>query len=214
MKKALIILTLVCSLTLSLTAGAMANSVYIDGMVGSKWEKTANDTDDDMSCYIIGGDYYIDKFKIGFEYMNGTEDKSGSNNSDLDFSSFYVKGGYNLLNTDKYSIDATLAYYNRNYDDSDDTEINGILIGADATYKFNDRSYLEGAFGYSVSGKLESDTVDDDATTLLLIAKYTYLFTDNVGASLGYRYYKTTVDTNGDPEYNHYGPTVGVTYKF
>jgi hypothetical protein len=209
LKKMLLILTLVSGMILTMGWAALADSLYFDGMLlmGS-WKYDTNTTgkiDDDLRSYTIGGDYYFDqKFKIAGELTFGEEE--GLNN---DFNDFLIKGGYKILSDRKMRVDGTIGYYSRDYE-GPDRKLKAFLIGADAVFNLDRKSYLQGSFGYSFSG----DYDDYDATVMMFDAKYVYLFSKNIGGSIGYRYNKTSIDTYNDLDITHSGLTVGAVFKF
>jgi hypothetical protein len=208
LKKLLLILTLVSGMILTSGLAALADSLYFDGMLMGKWtydDDFNRKIDDDLRAYTIGGDYYFDqKFKIAGEITFGEEESVNN-----DFNDFLIKGGYKILSDRKMRIDGTIAYYTRDYDGAGG-ELKAFLIGADAVFNLDKKSYLQGSFGYAFSG----DYDDYDAKVLMFDAKYVYLFQKNIGGSIGYRYNKTSIDTYDNWDITHSGLTVGAVYKF
>jgi hypothetical protein len=217
MKKTFLILAMVGCLIFSLSAVAMASNVYVGGLVGGKWDNDMANKDDDLSGYILGGEYNFDKFKIGLEYLSATEEKSpmsNSGSSDADYYSYEVKFGYRVLQNDQFTLDAALSYYDQKYDNNSDVEISGVVIGADASYKFTDKISLAGSIGFSVDGTAEVKGLSDMDTDILIgKIQGNYNFTDNIAGFVGYRYVSADIDSPGDKLTNS-GATVGVSYTF
>jgi opacity protein-like surface antigen len=210
LKKLLLILTLVSGMILTMGLAALADSLYFDGMLFGNTEEDSDypfgKSDGDLRSYTIGGDYFFDqRFKIAGEFTFGTEKYS----SDDDFNDFLIKGGLKILSDKKMRLDGIVGYYTRDYEGAD-RELKAFLIGADAVFNLDKKSYLQGSFGYSFSGEFD----DDDATTMLLNAKYVYLFSKNIGGSIGYRYNKISIDNGFNTDVTHSGLTVGAVYKF
>jgi hypothetical protein len=210
LKKTLLILTLVSGMILTSGLAALADSLYFDGMLMGSWKYDTDivgEIDDgDLRSYTIGGDYSFDqKFKITGEFTFGEEESTND-----DFNDLLIKGGYKILSDRKMRVDGTLGYYARDYDGSGG-ELKAFLIGADAVFNLDRKSYLQGSFGYSFSG----DYDDSNATVMMFDAKYVYLFQKNIGGSIGYRYNKTSIDyTYTDLDITHSGLTVGAVVKF
>jgi hypothetical protein len=213
LKKMLLILTLVSGMIFSAALTAMANSFYFDGMFIGNW-KVNNDIyktyDDALRSYTIGGEYFLDKqFKIAGEFTFGKMDDYYGYYFDEDFSDFLIKGGYKVLSDKRMRVDGTLAYYTRKYD-GPDRKLKSILIGADARYYLDKKSYLQGSFGYSISGDFD----DYNATVIMFSAKYVNLFSKNLGGAIGYRYNKTSIDNVYNSKITHSGLTIGAVYKY
>ncbi len=216
MKKSVWILALVGCLVLSLSAVTMASNVYVAGFGAGEWENNIIDKDDDLDLgFVLGGDYtFLDKFKVGLEYLSGTQEKA-DNGKDLDYDSYQVGFGYRLVQKDQFNLDATLAYYNESYDDAADTEIDGVILGVDLGYIFNDKFSLTGSLGFSVDGSIDaSQTSYDGNDADIFIAKVqgNYHFTEEWSGFLGYRYLSSDVD-HFDKITNQ-GLTLGAAYRF
>lgn len=216
MKKALWVLALAGCMMMALSAATMASNVYVSGVAGGEWKNDITNQDDDLDLgFTIGGEYnFLDKFKVGLEYLSGTQENA-DNGGDLDYDSYEVKFGYRLIQKDQFNLDATLAYYNESYDNAADTEIDGVLIGADLSYIFNDQFSLSGALGFSVDGSIDAKNAGYDGNDAdLLIAKVqgNYHFDDQWTGFLGYRYVSSDVDHYD--KLTNQGVTLGVAYSF
>lgn len=213
MKKILVTLFLVSSLVFSFAASAMADSVYVDGFVESKsdWqlEDIGDGDDDNLSGFVLGGNFSGDRVTLGLEYLDRTLKTAYG---DMDTDTVYIKGGFTLFANDANNVAVTLGYDKLDFSDSS-LEYNGIILGINGTFNLSENSRLEGSLGYSVSGTCESDILDEDITILLLNAKYSYFFTDCIGASVGYRFEQYEFD-DLDLKTTFSGPTVGLTFKF
>jgi hypothetical protein len=205
MKKIIFIFTLASCMLFSSGMAVMAHSFYLDGMFGGKWKTGTNE--DGLSAYTLGGEYFIgskSKIKIGGEYTCGTEESYGD---DGGFTAFLIKGGYQIFSNRQFRVDGTLAYYNRNYSEMDEAA-DGVLAGIDAFIQLNQKSYIQGSFGYSLTGKF-----GEDANLTMADGKYVYRFQKRFGASVGYRYVKIG-DKETDGYLDHSGPTIGVILDF
>lgn len=214
MKKLLIFVATLC-LLLALATGALASSVYVEGMVGGTWDDETNTPDDgDLTVYRLGGDYAFGKFKIGLDYDSGTSEDANAGN-DVDFTAYELYGGYCVVDQDNLKLYIDLGYYNQTRDVNSDPTFTGIMLGADISYAINEQFLLDGGLEFSATGTVEDlDADDQDVSFLKANLKCTYLFSEDFGAYLGYRYLKATVDKTNDPEITQSGPVLGVVYKF
>ncbi len=218
MKRMLMVLTLVGCMIVSLSAAAMASNVYVGATGGGKWSNDLNVSDGDQDWgAIVGGEYNFDKFKVGLEYLSGTQEDGKSIGRDLDYHSYELKFGYRLVQNDQFSLDGTLGYYQEKYKDNADTKIKGAILGVDANYKFNEKFALSGSLGFSVDGSIDAGgTAYDGNDADILIGKIqgNYNFTDEISGFVGYRYVSSDVDYPGDSTIKNHGATVGVSYNF
>jgi long-subunit fatty acid transport protein len=215
MKKTLLVFALVGCMIMAISCAAMASNAYVGGVVGGKWDNNIADQDDDLDLgFIVGGEYnFLDKFKVGLEYLSGTEKDMG--NDDLDYDSYEVKFGYRVLENDKFNMDVTLSYYDENYDSDDNDEVDGVILGTDLSYLFNDKFSLSGSLGFSVDGTYSSDnqTYDDnDADILIVKAQGNYNINERWSAFLGYHYVNSDVDHADD--FSNQSILLGAAYKF
>lgn len=213
MKKFFMMLFLVGLLILSLTACAMANSIYIGGLIESKWEKTNTPTDNDLKGVVVTGDFtFGNDLTLWLEFTNRSKDTV---NGDIDLDNHYIKFScLDLMATDAATIEITAGYNKLCYNTINDPEYTGIIIGLDGKFKLGEKSQLSGAVGYSVSGKYkESGSADQDVTILLSNIKYSYFFAGNLGASLGYQFEQYKLDDNNQKT-TFSGPSLGLTYQF
>jgi hypothetical protein len=215
MKKVLLIFTLVSCMIMSVSIGAMASNVYVEGMVGGKWDNDINNTDGDSSGFAIGGEYiFLERYKVGLDYLKTTEEDM-ANDKDVDYASYQVKFGYRVIKKDNVNLDLTLGYYNENYDIDQDLTIAGIMVGADVDYSFNPQFSVNGSLGFSVNGSVDANGTpvdDNDATILLCKVQGNYHFADNWYGYAGYRYASSDIDDYD--KITNSGPVLGVGFTF
>jgi hypothetical protein len=209
------VFTLVSCMIMSVSIAAMANNVYVEGVVGGKWDNNITDQDDDLSGFAIGGEYiFLERYKVGLDYFKGTE-KEADNGDDLDYASYQAKFGYRVVKSDKANLDLTLGYYNENYDFNRDVTIAGILIGADVDYSFNPQFSVNGSLGFSVNGSVDANGTqydDKDASILVCKVQGNYHFADNWYGYVGYRY--ASSDIEDYDKITNSGPALGVGFTF
>jgi hemolysin activation/secretion protein len=223
MKKILVTLLVVSSMVFALTAAAMANSVYVDGLVNGKEKAEGNEPGYgsynekyDSTSYALGANLNAGKFLFNLEYAkNKIENADPSDPTDEDTKSDTInfKVGYTLFGDEQSYLALTAGYYQEKIDDSDNSQNNGTILGLKAATNLNEKALLEGSAGYSVSGTSKADhSKDEDIDILLLQVKYSYFFTENFGLGVGYKL--TQYKGDNDSKETMSGPTVGLTYKF
>jgi hypothetical protein len=187
----------------------------------------------------LGLEYAQSTWKDAFhEEYNFGDDRYGVN---ADYNGFNVKLGYHLTNQitmnlgyhkyDLKPVKETKFYENIiGYEDNyADIEMSGIVLGLDGDFDIADRFSLTGSIGYGINGNyrwtgLEMDSSLEIATaihnydTAIIIAKikFNYAMTDNLSASIGYRYTSYDVDfgSGNKSSITSTGITAGLTYKF
>jgi opacity protein-like surface antigen len=216
MKKLFISLFLVSSLVISLAACAMASSsIYVGSMVGSGWksESSLGDSDGDLGGLEAGLNFASDKLSLGLEYIDGTE--KGPANGDTNYNTLRIKGGFNILSNETGHLALTVGYTQTSFDDSDNSKVNGTMVGLDSLDCFGEKARIDCSCSWSVSATNKSDTdPDGDALILLASIKYSYFLADNLGLSIGYRYEQYSFDNDEDVIVKFSGPTAGLTYRF
>jgi hypothetical protein len=213
MKRILMTLVLVGSLVFSLAACTMASSIYVDSLAGSSWKADilGSSNDGDLNGNVIGVEASSSRLTVGLEYLTGTE-KSDSD-GDSDFDTLYCKAGFKLSGDESSYTALTVGYDKLTFDNDDDTEFSGIIVGVAGVCNLSEKSQLEASLGYSISGTYSSAGSDQDITILLGKVKYSHFFTGNFGASVSYRYEKYDLD-DVDMSFSLSGPTVGLIYRF
>jgi hypothetical protein len=216
MKKVLLVLTLVGCMIMSLSIVTLASNVYAEGVVEGSWDNDINNQDGDLDLgFAIGGEYnFLDRYKIGLEYLASTQEEADAG-KDLDYESYAVKFGYSVIKSDDFNLDLTLAYYDESYDDDADTEIDGTLLGVDLQYLFNPKFSIAGSLGYSIDGSIDASGKGydgNDADILAFKIQGNYRFTEKCSGYVGYRYVSSDVDDYD--EITNYGPTLGFAYNF
>jgi opacity protein-like surface antigen len=187
----------------------------------------------------LGLEYTQSTWEDAFhEEYNFGDDRYGVN---ADYNGFNVKLGYRLTNQitmnlgyhkyDLKPVKETKFYENIiGYEDNyADIEMSGIVLGLDGDFDIADRFSLTGSIGYGINGnyrwtRLEMDsslkiataTHNCDAAILTAKIRFNYAITDNLSASIGYRYTSYDVDFgSGDKSsITSTGATAGLTYKF
>jgi hypothetical protein len=215
-KKSLLILALVGCMIMSLSLVTMASNVYVEGFGGGTWKNDINNQDGDLDLgFAVGGEYnFLDRYKINLEYLSSTQEEA-DNGHDLDYDSYTVKFGYRVVQSDAFNLDVTLGYYDESYDDNADTEIDGVLIGADLSYLFNPKFSISGSLGYSVDGSIDAKGKSydgNDADILAFKIQGNYHFTDKYSGYVGYRYVSSDIDSYD--KITNYGPTFGAIFNF
>ncbi|MGD8400330.1 MAG: outer membrane beta-barrel protein [Bacillota bacterium] len=209
MKKIFVMLFLAGALVFALAAGAMASNVYVDGLVEGNAEYTGIN-DQDFSGLTLGANLTFEKIFLNLEYAQETSEEDGD---DSDMDTINLKCGYAFFVGDESYLALTAGYHQKKPDTSYNPELSGALIGLTAVSNLGGNSRLEGSAAYSVDGtyKVDGDP-DTDLDILQLQIKYSFFFTENFGAGIGYRY--TQYKFEDDDKTTHSGPTVGVTYRF
>jgi opacity protein-like surface antigen len=226
MKKLLVTLFLVSLMVFALAAGAMASSVYVDGLVSSKLKLEATDPDSgitasvktDYKSYALGTNINSGSFLFNLEYAKNTVKAFDPADPDTDSDTINFKCGYTLFGDEQSYLALTAGYHQMKMDVKTDDKYSGVIIGLNATSNLSEKSLLEGFLGYSVSGTYKyqdqdtNATIDTDIDILLLQVKYSYFFTENFGLGIGYKL--TQYKGEDDSKITTSGPTVGLTYKF
>jgi hypothetical protein len=219
MKKILVTLLVVTSMTFALAAAAMANSVYVDGLVSGKCD-TGDSEKNDFKSYTLGTNLNYDKLLFNLEYSKDTIKSDDPDVDDSKSDTINFKAGYTLFGGEQSSLALTAGYYQNKFDVDSDEQYSGVVLGLSAASSLGEKALLEGSAGYSINGKNKytesGNDVKADSDILLLQVKYSYFFTNNFGLGIGYkltRYKITEGDDNGD-KITFSGPTVGLTYKF
>jgi hypothetical protein len=223
MKKIFVTLLVVSAMVFALTAAALANNVYVDGVVNGKDKSESNDgtsEKNDLKSYTLGANFNLDKFLFNLEYAKETDKSNDPADSDTKYDTINFKVGYTLFGDELNYLALTAGYHQSKGDDDADQQFSGVILGISAVNNLSERTLLEGSVGYAVSGKnkYKDSGIEykNDIDIFLLQAKYSYFFTDNFGLGIGYKYtqYKVTEgDYDGDKT-TMSGPTVGLTYKF
>lgn len=211
MKKVLV-LVLALILTLGLASVSMASTVYLDVMADGKVD---DGTVYDLSQTSIGLDMPQDEFKFGFDYSNGTID---INSYDVDTFSFFLKGGYALIDDKQLRLDVTAGYYDRDLDFNNGLELSSysFMLGFDAKLNLDKKAWLDFSYSFALAPEVKlstpngSDSGDLDSISLLN-CKFNFLLTNEFGGSFGYR--SETLE-GGSDEMTFSGFTLGVFYKF
>ncbi len=201
--KKIITLILICLMSLAFSANSFAGTVYLDCL--SNGELDYDGWENDLSGVIIGVDFPSNSFKVGFEYFNGSEEVGRFK---YDLTQLELKGGYKVA--DGLYVTLGIIDGDWEYEGSYDS----VMLGLDLSKKITKELLLEGSVALSLSGSVDYDYYYEeiDADFLTFKGKVSYFFTNNLGASLGYR--KTIIEDEEDFEITTAGMTLGATYKF
>ncbi len=209
MQRWLIALAIGVCMVLFAASGALGAEVYVEYLPNGTWE--INDwVDGDASATIIGLEFPIEKWKLGFEFATGDLDAPNGGNF-TDIKAYEFKGGYQVVSKENVKVDLTASYLKFDNDDFD-TNADGVLLGADASFQLASKVSLDGSIGYSISGNTEFYGYDVDATLWRGKVKLNYDFTKNLTGAIGYRYYN--IENDYDDEFELRGWFAGVSYKF
>jgi opacity protein-like surface antigen len=266
MKKIIILLILACLLLGLATTASAETTIYLDTIGNGSYQangKSIYYSEDggtlhfkingDLRGFILGSESSVGKMKMGMEYgkistnhYNPTENGISDDNNTLhnNFTIAEVKGGFRVIDQEKWKLDFIAAVLDINSDGewtSDgitlkrETNQGGNMLGADFLIHFSKNFSLQGtlanSFFGSNSGDLLSfrgteggDCVDSSLTEIKL--KLNYSFTNNFAVALGYRSYQIsaryeTKSGEGEPLYCKMNEdssidilTIGAVYKF
>ena len=156
----------------------------------------------------------MNQYKVGLEYAN-IKDKNIPGIGDITTESYELKGGYRFIEADAFQLYGNLSYYKENKDRKN-ANYAACILGVDGIYDFNQNLNVDGTVGVSVNGKYKADpNIDIDGDLVQFKVKLNYLFIDNIGASLGYRYYGLKEKFNsGEHWEKHKAFTLGLSYNF
>jgi len=243
MKKGILLTAMVALLVFTVATGAFAATVYFDYTVGGKekqdtdWSYTSSSFGDDsgsfsakpaLDQYLLGVEVPLDQFKVVVEYAKdkteATTDSDGDSVAERKCTTYMIKGGYRLLQTDVFQLYGDLSYSSLKWDTSTNPKYSPIMIGVDGKYAISERMFVSGNLDYAVSGKLKTDMIETDSTDYMVFkVKYTYQLTKNLNAAVGYTWSKmkykfssTSVGFTSDSSLTSTdtGFTLGVTYNF
>ncbi len=199
--KKLITLILISLMCLAFGTNSLAATVYLDVITNGDVDYLE---EEDLSGQIIGIDYSTKTFKVGLEHLNGSVDVGPF---EIDLTQTELKGGYGI--TDNLYVTLSVV----GGDLEDEASYDSLMIGVDLATNLTKELLLEGSISGSISGSVDYDYYDKlDADFLCFKGKLTYFFTNNLGASLGYR--KTKIEDEEDIKIETSGTTIGISYKF
>lgn len=227
MKKGLWVLLMALVMLVSTTGAVTAATIYLEAMNGN-WE--TDHLKSDGNGFLLGGEFqFNNRFIAGIEYFslsyNDFEYKFFPEKPDfgVDVTAFKLKGGYRIVATDRFTLDGILAYQSHKHDfgtgvDIEEFSYNGFLLGTDLSFEFTQKASLVISVGYSISDSCkasnEHDSIKLDASFTNYAVKFNYLFSENFGASLGYRAYSLDMDNFEVSAIEINGFAIGVFYKF
>jgi hypothetical protein len=219
MKKFLVLAIVTC-MAFAVTANVYADNfgqLYLDYPNSGQLitSGTSNDSEYDANLIYFGGDYYIDRIKIGVDYETGNV-----KHNDTDVNSLLLKGGYCVVVKDAFQLAIMGGYdsYTLKPNSGDKQEATGIVLGCEAIWQLESSSlacslYVPLSTDYKVNGTKSSE----DSGLFQLKAKYTYyLCNEHLGVSAGFRFDGIALgdDSSDDAICETAGCTLGMVYRF
>lgn len=208
MKKILVSFTSIIFIFIytSITA---ASTVNIEYMARGDWSPK-NPATDGITQFNLEVDIPLDQYKLGFEYVSGTE-KYQNDSSVCNWDGYQIDLGYSLIKNDTTNMDLVLIYTSKNIDI--DNKLSGFLVGLNTYYKVNQNLQIEVGFGFSNNGEMKyRNNLQKDTDILNYKLRLSYMFNPNIGTSIGYRC--DTFEPTGDDQQMIKGITVGLVYQF
>jgi hypothetical protein len=220
MKKLLILILTTC-MVVAVTANAFASQLYWDSPTNGHLIKIANisdssdETDYDANLSYIGGDYFLNRVKIGADYITGS-----LKDYDIDVNSLLFKLGYCVAAGEVFQFAIMGGYDSFTLQSSDyKQEVTGIVYGIDASWQF-ERSFLDFSFYLPLNGEYKLNGIKGSNTEAGLTQfklKYTFLFTEHFGISAGIRvdgYVLVDKSTDDSVSEMTSGSNIGLAYRF
>lgn len=208
--KKLLVVAFLAFMTLLLTVPVMAGNFYLDSTLNGQTKGAA--TYDTKTFYTAGFNASLNDWYIGFDYMI----EKVKDPETTEWSGYTIKGGYSFLNDDKLRVTGTFGYLDQTIKDLDDElKLTGLIcLGLAAEFNFNAHSSVNFGFDYGVLGKeCKVNGIEFDVESVLNCKlKYTYFFNQNVGASIGYNYYR--LDLENGANFSTNGFAIGLNVKF
>lgn len=206
---------------LSFATTTLATSFYLDMITDGSYELTHeiafhddSNKKPDVSGYILGIDYPINRFKLGLEYIKTEAD---INADEKELSSIEIKGGFKFADNGRRVWHLTFCQLDNDYKAAS-IKSSANLIGLDYLRHFSKRVYLDGSLAYPISSEFEESGVKaDDCFIYSYRLKLNFLVSDNIGVSLGYRSISSWAEyTNLRVTISDYmnTATLGIVYRF
>lgn len=216
MKKILILFS-IATMIFCFTTVAMANTVYLDYMPNGDIEDGFGVPFEESTQYNYGFDLVFNNFKINAEYFSANAGIKGTS-LEYDIKGYDLKTGYVFINNDSTKIAVTLGYSNRDLDPltSPYKSLSSFSMGFDTEFLFNENLLIDFGIAYSFKGDLKPSGIlpIDDVDLFAYKLRFTYLFSESVGVSLGYRYEIVEPEILPFELYETKGLTAGFVYKF
>ena len=228
-KKLMVLLCLVTSVFF-FSAKTPAATAGVDLMLNGTFSSNKQDTQDIASISILNIEQAFPeaKFKLDLDVLGG---KKSNILGDDTYSGYDLKAGFRAVDSDEVKLDFTLALYNGTITQTDlydsgyyDREfaINSGLIGIDLILNLSDKAFMEGSVAVSLlasanttdkyeDGFILTEEVPGNVSLYNYKVKFNYVVADNVAVSVGYRYYKTSIDLTSTLLS---GYTAGLTFNF
>ncbi len=185
---------------------------WIGGNTNQRTEETGYDTseyDFDTTCFFLGFDTVINRFKLGGDLgINGT---IKADNGNFDFTMINLKFGYRILDGENSKVDIVAGFMNFDGKAYGNDACTGVMLGADLSYAFSDQMFFQGSYAFSMNGSW-GDFDSADLSNLNL--KVGCLVADNVALTAGYRLYTVKgkfSDSYYDYNYNLTNKMSGLT---
>lgn len=208
MKKLLVILAVI-TMVFCYTTIAAANTVYFDYMPDGEFTPETPNSDG-VTQFSLEADIPFEQFKFGFEYLSGTEEYNDGS-EDLDWDGYQVDFGYSFVTNDTSNVAVILGYNSKSF--NTDADITGFVLGLDASVELSKNMLFDFGVAFGLNGEISQPGQPDVDTDILNYKlRFTYLFNENMGASLGYRC--DSLDPDDDVKSDIKGFTLGFVYKF
>ena len=221
MKKVMTFAVLAGLLVLCAT-GVLASTVYFDYLPSGTYEMGVSKESDSYDCsdYLVGVVVPAEKFQFGLEYSSTDIDDDESDITSMQFTGWKITGGYQCFKTEKFELITNLSYlYWKAEDEGEGSttfKYSPTLIGIACKYRINDKICISGLVDCATSDFIIEEGEDEayPADYTAARVKYSYFFTKDFAASLGYKWSKLIMHDNSDLEMITKGFTFGASCDF
>jgi hypothetical protein len=214
MKKVMTFVVLVGLLVLGATS-VLAATVYFDYMPGGTAEGSSPTGSSSLDCsdYQVGIMVPVKQLQFNLEYSSSDAEQNGQSAQSTNWK---ITGGYQCFKTDKFELNTDFSYlYWKEEAGGTYVKYSPFLMGVACKYRMNDQMFISGLVDYATPDFLiikGSTAYPADYTTAQV--KYSYLFTKDFAASLGYKWSKLIEHYVFDVETVTKGFTLGACYNF
>lgn len=189
-------------------------TVYLDNVTNGTFEFRNNfnkstDFNANFSMNVVGFQTIKDRVKFGAELGLGAVATASS--KDLDLTSLGLTTGYRVTDKKHFKWDLNLSYQSFKLDS---VELTGIQGGTDIVIG-SEKSHFDLLVMLPFSGSINQPGYTN-ARLMESQVKYSYIFDNGIGLSIGYRYnpFNTSVNHLAGLDLTRYGGTVGLIYQF
>lgn len=218
MKKVMTFVVLVGLMVLCETS-VFASTVYFDYLPFGKFEASGRGGSGSIDCsdYQVGVTIPVKKIQFGLEYSATDFEQSGQS---ARITGWRITGGYQCFKIDKLELNTNFSYLYWKLEGEGSGKdfkykYSPFLIGAACKYRINDKMFIDGVVDYATPDFLiirSSMAYPADYTAAQV--KYSYLFTKDFSATLGYKWSKLIMHTSPDQEMVTKGFILGAGYNF